>query len=178
MTPGEQLERLASVAAALGCTVRHDRKAGALEVQAPDLQTKVELLHAVAEVSSHDALVASVAMMLRACWPLDDEFALGVPRWVASTIRWIEEPGERFQLARVTLESCRGDCDCSAALVAAIFLAAGMEAEVRGYERNGNGIHAAAAVKVAGVWRHAEATNPAARLGDDPAVLLEQGMIR
>jgi len=180
VTPDEQLAAVTSGALEMGCILRGtDVAAGALELDCPDVAAKVELLNLLARVSAHDPYVAGCALALRGVYPDDAELAAGVPRWVAHAIRWIDEPGERFQLAGVTLRSLTGDCDCSAVVVAALFLALGLGAEVRGYvDEQGNGIHACAAVLLNGTWWHAEATSKSARFGDNPAELLSKGIVK
>jgi len=180
VTPREQLDAVITYARAIGCVVRGvDHAAGAVELSCPDVQRKVDLLNGIAAVSAEDPYVAATALHLRQAWPNDAELAIHLAAWVAEAVRWIDEPGERFQLAGVTLRSRTGDCDCSAVVVVALLLALGLEAEVRGYvDAHGEGIHACGAVKLDGRWYHCEATNRNVSFGDDPARLLERGTIQ
>jgi len=163
-----------------GCDVLSENEnVGGLECSCPDTQSKVDLLNGIALLSATDPEIAGFALSLRRGWRKDAEFAAGVVGWTQKHIRWIEEPGERFQAPRLTLSSGIGDCDCSAMLIAALCLATGLRARVVGLaDENGNGIHAAAQVELGGRWVWAEASVADLPLGSDPRDVMRDPLAR
>jgi transglutaminase-like putative cysteine protease len=64
------------------------------------------------------------------------------------------------------LERGIDDCDAKARLFVALCLCAGLEAEMVGYEKDGDLVHVAARVKLGGQWLNVETTLVRARLGE------------
>ena len=163
-----------------GCeVVSESPDVGGLACSCPDTQAKVDLLNSIALLSACDPEIASFALSLRRGWREDRAFAAGVVAWTQKHVRWIEEPGERFQAPRLTLSSRLGDCDCSAMLIAALCLATGLSARVVGLaDQNGDGIHAAAQVELEGRWIWAEASVADLPLGSDPRDVMRDPLAR
>jgi hypothetical protein len=99
---------------------------------------------------------------------LRDAAAETIHASVADQIRFVHEPKETFQSARVTIESHAGDCDDHARLVYALARVLDIPAELVFFEQQEQPIHVVARLQdSAGVWQWAE-TTIAADFGEDP----------
>jgi len=92
---------------------------------------------------------------------------------VQQAIRFVREPRETFQAARVTMKAKAGDCDDHARLVHALAKASGSMARQVFFQRDGQPVHVVEQLYdpddegMGGRWRWAETTIPAA-YGEHP----------
>jgi hypothetical protein len=105
---------------------------------------------------------------------LRDATARTIHASVQRAIRFLHEPGETFQSARVTMQTAAGDCDDHARLVFALARAAGVPVELVFFEQDDQPIHVVARMQDSnGIWQWAE-TTIAAGYGEDPHDALER----
>lgn len=101
------------------------------------------------------------------------DFNRAVHANVQRQIRFVREPRETFQAARVTMRSLAGDCDDHARLVHSLTKAAGGKSRLVFFAKDGQPVHVVAQtydpgdVGPMGAWQWAETTIPAA-YGEDP----------
>ena len=93
---------------------------------------------------------------------------------VQGSIRFVHEPVETFQSARVTMQSGGGDCDDHARLVYALAHAINIPVELVFFEQDEQPIHVVARMQDSdGTWQWAE-TTIAAEYGEDPHAALDR----
>jgi hypothetical protein len=99
---------------------------------------------------------------------LRDEVARTIHANVQNEIKFVHEPKETFQSARVTIESHAGDCDDHARLVYALARVLDIPAELVFFEADEQPIHVVARLQdSSGIWQWAETTIEAG-YGEDP----------
>lgn len=109
---------------------------------------------------------------------LRDAAARAIQKSVQQWIRFVQEPKEKFQAARVTMRTREGDCDCQARLVAALAGALGIPWDLVFFEGwdpvAGQNVPIHAVTKLQdsdGTWQWAE-TTLAAEYGEEPYAAL------
>lgn len=140
-------------------------------------EAKVALGQSLATIGARVPVVASLALRFRRSYPRDLDCAAALLAFVQSTVRWVDEPGERFCLPQQTLLLRCGDCDDQAILLVALFLSAGLRAEfcalcdvVDNMLRES---HATTRVNVNGQWLWAD-PSVSAHLDEDPKELRDK----
>lgn len=99
---------------------------------------------------------------------LRESFGRSVQRNVQQQIRFVREPRETFQSARVTMRAKAGDCDDHARLVHALNRAAGARSRLLYFVKDGQPVHVAPQVHLGSAgWQWQETTIPA-RFGEHP----------
>jgi hypothetical protein len=137
--PAQVTRAIEEIARWAGCVaVDVDAVSGACMVQCADQQTVVDFWNALADFAAQDPQVAAFALQFRGQGVSDRTFIRRLVHFTQTQIQWKREPGERFQLPRVTIQSGIGDCDCSALLIAAAAKAGGVNARLVAL-RNDNG---------------------------------------
>jgi len=103
-----------------------------------------------------------------------DAYAEALHANVQTQIRFVHEPGEVFQSARVTMSSRAGDCDCHARLLYALSWAGGIPADLRFFEGDDQPTHAVTALRDSrGAWQWAE-TTVGAQFGEHPVSAIDR----
>ena len=99
---------------------------------------------------------------------LRDAFARTIHANVQQQIKFVHEPKETFQAARVTMQTKAGDCDDHARLVYALARAGGVPTELIFFEQDDQPIHVVDRMQDAdGTWQWAETTIDA-DYGEEP----------
>ncbi len=145
-----------------GCNaVSVDAARGYVSVECKNQQAIVNFWDGLAELASEDPYIADLALQLRRPGDSDETFAASVLSFVQNAVQWIREPGERFQLPRVTLRSGVGDCDCTAIVVTAILRAGGVNARcVAIQDGRGDLAHGVSQADLRRGWTWADASIP------------------
>lgn len=105
---------------------------------------------------------------------LQDAFAEAIHENVKSHVRFVHEPEETFQSARVTMSAGAGDCDDHAKLVYALARAGGLQAQLRFFEQDDQPIHVVAAIQGSDGDFHWAETTLDACYGEHPLSALER----
>lgn len=104
-----------------------------------------------------------------------DAYAQALHANVQEHIRFIHEPKETFQSARVTMLLGAGDCDDHARLLYSLARAGGLGAQLLFFEEDDQPIHVVAKLRDSVGWQWAETTLDA-RFGEEPFEALERLM--
>lgn len=166
--PAQVTEAIKQIARWAGCeAVEVDARSGACMVHCADQQTIVDFWNELMRFSSEDPKLAAFALEFRAGGVSDRTFMRRLVHWTQTHVVWKREPGERFQLPRVTIKTLIGDCDCSALFIGAAALAGGVPARLVALKNANNDLaHGVAQVDL-GTWTWAEGSMRVP-LGTDP----------
>lgn len=99
---------------------------------------------------------------------LRDAYARALHANVQTYVKFVHEPVETFQSARVTMQTGAGDCDDHARLLYALAVAGNLPAKLVFFEQDDQPVHVVAQLEDAdGTWQWAETTIDAA-YGEEP----------
>jgi hypothetical protein len=125
------------------------------------------ILDAVAEDLGEDASGPTLSP------ELVDAYARALHANVQQQIRFIHEPKETFQSARVTLALRAGDCDDHARLLYAAALAGGLPAQLLFNDEDDQPVHVVTKLRDSSGWQWAE-TTLGAQFGEEPFDALDR----
>lgn len=166
---------LRRIAEACGCSVLEVQQTNAFGRTWPVLvldcgsnENAIKFLNGAAKHDAWDPRVRELGLRLRRLYRDPRAVAAGVQAFVKRNVDFVREKDEVFQHTIYTLSAQAGDCDDHARAVAAICMAAGLDARIEGV-RNSSGdlTHVCAQAKVAGVWVWLETTLDA-KYGEEP----------